>query len=101
MNDLCIVIRRAPYGWLAAAEGVRHLIGAVAAGMSVSAVLVDDGAYLARQGQDSERTGWTNLSDALGQALEPRAAGRCPGVEWIGATQFAAVLASADALLIF
>lgn len=37
MERLCLLIRKAPYGHLAAAEGVRHLIGAAAAGMEVTA----------------------------------------------------------------
>lgn len=122
MNGLCIVIRRAPYGTLSAAEGVRHLIGAAQAGMSVCAVLVDDGVYLAKQGQDPAGTAWTSLSDSLGQSLGPRMTGSSarvyvhrpsaetrgldhldviPGVESIGDAQLAALLASADALLVF
>lgn len=124
MNGLCIVIRRAPYGTLSAAEGVRHLMGAAQAELSVHAVLIDDGVHLAKQGQDSGSAGWTNLSDALGQALgsgatdssarlrayvhRPSAETRgldhldlISGVELIGDAQLAAVLASADALLIF
>jgi len=124
MPDLCIVIRRAPYGTLGAAEGVRHLIGAAHAGMAVCAVLVDDGVYLAKQGQDPGGTGWTSLSGALGQALgsgptgasaparayvhRPSAETRgldhldlVPGVEWIDEARFAALLASAEALLVF
>lgn len=124
MNDLCILIRRAPYGTLAAAEGVRHLIVAAQAGISVYAVLVDDGVYLAKQGQDPGGTGWTSLSGALGPALGPGATDSSararayvhrpsaenrgldhldlvPGLELIGDAQLAAVLAAADALLIF
>ncbi len=124
MNGLCIVIRKAPYGTLSAAEGVRHLIGAAQAGMSAYAILVDDGIYLAKHGQDPGDTGWTSLSGALGQSLgsgttgssaragvymhRPSAETRgldhidiVPGVELIDDAQLAAVLASADALLIF
>ncbi len=124
MNGLCVVIRRAPYGTLAAAEGVRHMIGAAQAGMSVYAALVDDGVYLATQGQDPGNAGWTSLSGALGQALGSGTTGSAarprayvhrpsaetrgldhldlvPGVELIDDAQLAAVLASADALLIF
>src|SRR3989304_4439234 len=64
MNNLCIVIRRAPYGSVSAAEAVRHVIGAVHAGLSVHTVLVDDGVYLVRQDQDPGNTGWPGLSAA-------------------------------------
>jgi sulfur relay (sulfurtransferase) DsrF/TusC family protein len=73
MDRVCIVIRKAPYGTLAAAEGVRHLIGAAAAGLEVTAVLVDDGIYVAKHGQEPGDTGWTSLSAALQQALGPDA----------------------------
>lgn len=124
MHDLCIVIRRAPYGTLAAAEGVRHLIGATDAGMSVCAVLVDDGVYVAKQDQDPHDTGWTSLSGALARTLGPRAVDSSaqprvylhrasaetrgldaldliPGVESIDDAHLADLLTSADALLIF
>ena len=124
MHDLCIVIRRVPYGTLAAAEGVRHLIGATDAGMSVCAVLVDDGVYLAKQDQDPDDTGWRSLWGARGQTLGPRAVDSAaqarvyvhresadtrgldhldliPGVESIDDVQLAGVLTSADALLVF
>lgn len=71
MNSLCIAIRKGPYGMLSAAEGVRHLIGAAQTGMSACAVLVDDGVYLAKQGQDPGGTAWTSLSAVLEQALSP------------------------------
>ncbi len=124
MGSLCIVIRKVPYGTLAAAEGVRHLIGAAQAGTAVDAVLVDDGVYLAKRGQDPGGTGWISLAGALGQALAARAAGSSApaqvyvhrqsaetrgldlldlvaGVELVGDAQLATVLASAHALLIF
>ena len=124
MHELCIVIRRAPYGTLAAAEGVRHLIGATDAGVAVCAVLVDDGVYVAKQGQDPDDTGWASLSGALARTLGPRAMGSSaqpqvyihrasaetrglddldliPGVESIGDAQLAGLLTSAEALLVF
>ena len=124
MDNLCIVIRKAPYGTLVAAEGVRHLIGAAQTGMAVCAVLVDDGVYLARQDQDPGDTGWTSLSRALGQLLNTNTAspapqarvylhrpsvdtrdldGRdlLPGTECIDDAQLAAVVTSADGVLVF
>jgi sulfur relay (sulfurtransferase) DsrF/TusC family protein len=124
MNSVCIVIRKAPYGALAAAEGVRHLIGAAAAGMEVSAVLVDDGIYVAKHGQDSGDTGWTSLSTALQQAMAPatRTTSRripvyvhrpsaetrgvahldlTPGVELINDDRLAEILTDASGVLVF
>lgn len=124
MERLCLVIRTAPYGHLAAAEGVRHLIGAATAGMEVTAVLVDDGIYVAKHGQDPGDTGWTSLSSALQQVLQPdaRAASRripvyvhkpsaetrgvtrldlTPGVELIDDDRLVEILAEAGGVLIF
>lgn len=64
-TDLCVLFRRPPYGSISAAEGIRHLIGAVANGLTVNAVLIDDGVWVARAGQSPGATGWTALSEAL------------------------------------
>ena len=65
VTDLCILIRRPPYGSICAAEGVRHLIGAMANGLSVNVILMDDGVWVARVGQNAGASGWTALSEAL------------------------------------
>ncbi len=64
-TDLCILIRHPPYGSIFAAEGIRHLIGAMANGLNVNTVLMDDGVWVARVGQNAGATGWTSLSEAL------------------------------------
>ncbi len=69
MERVCILIRSGPYGQLQAGEGVRHLIGAVEARLDVSALLVDDGVFVAKHGQNPQESGWTSLSAALRQAL--------------------------------
>jgi sulfur relay (sulfurtransferase) DsrF/TusC family protein len=66
---LCILIHRPPYGGIHAAEAVRHLNGAAAQGVEASAILMGDGVYVARAGQDPGTTGWTALSPALEDAL--------------------------------
>lgn len=124
MNSVSILIRKAPYGTLAAAEGVRHLIGAAAAGMEATVVLVDDGVYVAKHGQDPSDTGWTSLSAALQQTLTPDAGASSrriplyvhrpsaeargvtpldltPGVEFIDDDRFAEILAGARGVLVF
>jgi sulfur relay (sulfurtransferase) DsrF/TusC family protein len=68
-TDFCVLFRRAPYGSILAAEGIRHLIGAMENDLTVVAVLVDDGVWVARMGQESGATGWTSLSGALASAL--------------------------------
>lgn len=70
MNEsLCILIRRSPYGTIHAAEAFRHLAGALSSGMKVTAILVDDGIYMAKNSQEAEVFGWTSLSDSLSSLL--------------------------------
>ncbi|BDG60547.1 DsrE family protein [Caldinitratiruptor microaerophilus] len=77
--SICVWISRAPYGSALAAEGVRHLNGALANGFSATAVLVDDGVWLARRGQEVRDSGFVALAEALRQSLHP-AAGPAPRV---------------------
>jgi sulfur relay (sulfurtransferase) DsrF/TusC family protein len=70
-KQFLIILRHAPYGRLAAAEAVRHLNGAVANGLDTRLLLMGDGVYLARAGQEPA-PGWTGLSSALEQALTSR-----------------------------
>ncbi len=68
MDTFCILFRKAPYGTIEAAEGLRHLIAA-ARMMAARAVLLDDGVYLAKRGQEPGDSGWINLSQTLENAL--------------------------------
>jgi len=74
-TDLCILIRRPPYGSISAAEGIRHLAGALGSGLATTVVLVDGGVWVAKAGQEAGRSGWTSLSEALGGALRPTEGG--------------------------
>lgn len=66
MQDILIVIRHGPYGGFQAAEGLRHANGAISLGFRPIMVLVDDGVYLAQNGQNPGQTPWL----ALGSTLE-------------------------------
>jgi sulfur relay (sulfurtransferase) DsrF/TusC family protein len=70
-KSVTVVLRRAPYGGLQAAEAVRHLNGGVANGMETSLLLLGDGVYVARQGQ-AAAPGWTSLSEVLVQVMKHR-----------------------------
>jgi sulfur relay (sulfurtransferase) DsrF/TusC family protein len=126
-RSVCILVRRAPYGTMKAAEALRHLNGAVANGLEAAAVLVEDGVYLARDGHRAEGAGWTSLSQVLRQALTPksdrtegpanrirvyahraslerrgfRESALVPGVELISDQELARVVGEAEAFLIF
>lgn len=69
-NQLAILVRQAPYTTIAAAEAVRHAGGALAEGLAVTVLLVDDGVLLAREGHEPAQTGFVSLSVALRKAVE-------------------------------
>ncbi len=73
-KTICVILRKGPYGSLDAAEVVRHLGGALSNGHCPVGLLVDDGVYLARAGQQAAGTGWTDLATALTDLLGQTAA---------------------------
>ena len=66
-DTVCLIIRKAPYGKINAAEAVRHVNGALASGLEPLVILMGDGVYLGRDNQQAAKAGWTSLSDALSQ----------------------------------
>jgi len=68
-NSLAILIRRPPYGQIHAAEAIRHMGGALGDGIQTNVLLVDDGVYVARDGQDVGNTAWTSLVEPLAKAI--------------------------------
>lgn len=124
MAGICVVIRKPPYGSLSAAEGIRHFLGAAGCGTAATAVLVDDGVYLAKDGHHPADSGWTDLSAALRKTVDLAAPGSpveiriyahrpstqerginradlVAGVELIDNDQLADMLATAEGTLIF
>jgi sulfur relay (sulfurtransferase) complex TusBCD TusD component (DsrE family) len=69
-NQLCILIRQAPYTTIGAAEAVRYAGGAVGDGLDVNLLLVDDGVCLARAEQDPGATAFLSLSAALQKVMD-------------------------------
>ena len=67
MDAVCLIIRKAPYGKIHAAEAVRHISGALASGLETRVILMGDGVYLARDNQETAEAGWTSLSGTLSQ----------------------------------
>jgi len=68
-NSLTILIRRPPYGQIHAAEAIRHLGGALSEAIQTNVLLVDDGVYVARDGQDVGNTAWTSLVPPLTKSI--------------------------------
>lgn len=68
-KDILIVVRRGPYGDFQAAEGLRHINGAMSLGFRPIVVLLDDGVYLARIGQNPGQSQWLALSETLEEII--------------------------------
>jgi predicted peroxiredoxin len=70
MAKIAMILRRAPYGDINAAEAVRHAMGGVADELDVDLILVDSGVFLAKKGQEDEGTGFTNLEGVLKDCID-------------------------------
>lgn len=119
-KSVCILVRRAPYGVIQAAEAVRHINGAVANGFAATAVFADDGVYALKTGQDVGNSSFTSLGGALTDTLakpEPRARilvhrssaearglhddDLLPGVTWISDSELAELMAETSNVMLF
>ena len=65
IKDILIIIRHGPYAGFQAAEGLRHVNGALSLRFRPIVVLVDDGVYLAKTGQNQAQSEWLALSETL------------------------------------
>lgn len=125
-KTVCVLLRRPPCGSLVAAEAVRHLSGALSNGQLPVGLLMDDGIYLARAGQQAAG-GWLDLSRALSDLLAQSATDESgemrraavyvhgpslrarglsqgdlvPGCRVVDESEAAAVLRQADATLVY
>jgi tRNA 2-thiouridine synthesizing protein D len=70
MENIAMIVRKAPYGDISAAEAVRHALGAAADDLKTSLILLDSGVLLAKKGQDVGSTGFTNLGSTLMACIE-------------------------------
>lgn len=70
MARIAMILRRSPYGEIAAAEAVRHALGAASQELGVDLILIGGGVNLARKGQDDAGTGYTNLESSLKDCIE-------------------------------
>ena len=68
-RDILIVVRHGPYGGFQAAEGLRHANGAISLGLRPVFILVDDGVYLGKLGQDPGQSQWLELDGTLEEII--------------------------------
>ncbi len=117
MGKIAMILRRAPYGDINAAEAVRHAMGGVADDLEIDMILVDGGVFLAKKGQDDTGTGFTNLEGSLKDCIDmgvnvyaDKASVReqnleqsdlVDGVRMINATEMAGLVQEAKTTMIF
>jgi sulfur relay (sulfurtransferase) DsrF/TusC family protein len=66
-RSIGILVRRAPYGTIGAAEALRHAAGGLSFGVATTLVLLEDGVFAAKAGQDAGHPGYTSLAEQLAQ----------------------------------
>ncbi len=64
-NQVAILMRKAPYGTVYTAEGLRTLMGIGVFEMDISVLYVDDGVYALVKGQDPQALDMKPLGDAF------------------------------------
>lgn len=64
MKKATVLIRAAPYGMASAGEGFRGIIGLGGLGVETHAVLMDDGVFVAKKGQNPSKIEMQKLEDA-------------------------------------
>jgi sulfur relay (sulfurtransferase) DsrF/TusC family protein len=70
MENICIILRKPPYGTVLASEAVRHALGGVVEEMEqVSLVLLDGGVYAAKKGQDTSGTEYQNVGEGISDCI--------------------------------
>ena len=70
MENICIVLRKPPYGTVIASEAVRHALGGVVEEMQTSLVLLDSGVHSARAGQVTDGTEYQSVGEGIGDCID-------------------------------
>lgn len=68
-KDILIIVRQGPYGGFQAAEALRHANGALSLGFRPVVILMDDGVYLAKEGQTPGQSQWLSLSETFDEII--------------------------------
>jgi sulfur relay (sulfurtransferase) DsrF/TusC family protein len=70
MDNVCIILRKPPYGSVDSAEALRHALGGVTNNLKVSLVLLDAGVHVARAAQDPSGTEYDSLAEGIGDCMD-------------------------------
>lgn len=116
MGSVGIILRKAPYGSVDAAEAVRHALGGVTEDMAVNLILVDAGVCAAVSGQITSGTAYLSVEEGIRDCVDMGVAVYAdlsslreyhfdlqrliPGVTEATASEVAAVIQASDTVLI-
>ncbi len=70
MKNVCIVLRKPPYGTVTASEAIRHALGGVVAELPTSLVLLDSGVHSARVRQVTDETEYLSVGEGIGDCID-------------------------------
>jgi len=70
MDQVAVLMRKAPYGSVYTAEGFRTIMGIAVFEMDISVVFVDDGVYALVKGQDPAKLEMKPLGDGFPMLAE-------------------------------
>lgn len=117
MGTISVLLRKAPYGAVDAAEAVRHAMGAATEDMEVNLFLMDEGVTAALTGQDTSGTPYLSMEEGIRDCLDmgvtvyvDRSSLRehqldadrlVPGVRECPSSEAAAAIQASDTVLIF
>jgi sulfur relay (sulfurtransferase) complex TusBCD TusD component (DsrE family) len=117
MGNICIVLKRPPYGTVDAAEAIRHALGGITDDMEVRLLLVAGGVHAARKGHDTSATEYMSIEDGIkdcidmgvvvsiekGSMTEADIAGEdlIEGVTIASGTEIAEIIKQSDTAMIF
>ena len=70
MSIVSIILRKPPYGSVAAGEAIRHALGGITEGMAVKLILLDAGVNALRKGQDTSGTEYLSIESGIRDCID-------------------------------
>ncbi len=68
--NICIILRRPPYGTVDASEAIRHALGGITEDVSVKLLLMDGGVLSAKKGQDNSTTPFSSIEEGIRDCID-------------------------------
>ncbi len=68
--NICIILRRPPYGTVDASEAIRHTLGGITEDVSVRLLLMDGGILSAKKGHDNSMTPFSSIEEGIKDCID-------------------------------